>query len=325
MTELNTAVAGIDTGKATLDIAVHGAPESWQVPNTADGWRQLAERLAGHGVGHVGIEASGGYERGVIAHLRAAGVRVSLHQPAQIKAFARMQLRRAKNDRLDARLIAAFTALLDGERPAPDPRLQDPRLQAFADHLTFIEQAEQDMVRATTRLEHQAEPRLRRLIAGDLARARQRRARELARLVSALRAQHDLARRLDLVLSIPGIGLRTAVALVVGMPELGTLTREQAAALAGLAPFDRDSGKKKGERHIAGGRARVRTALYAAALPAAYRWNRALVALRERLTARGKSHKQAMIACARKLLIFANTVLARATPWNHSAPNGCSG
>ncbi len=81
MTELNTAVAGIDTSKATLDIAVHEAPESWQVPNTADGWRQLAERLAGHGVGHVGIEASGGYERGVIAHLRAAGVRVSLHQP----------------------------------------------------------------------------------------------------------------------------------------------------------------------------------------------------------------------------------------------------
>lgn len=320
MTEASTQVAGIDTGKATLDIAVHGCAGHWQVPNTPEGWRQLARILADHAVGKVGIEASGGYERGVVAHLRKAGLKVALHQPLQIRAFARMQLRRAKNDRLDARLIAAFTAVFASARPAPDPRLE-----ALADHLTFLEQVEQDIVRAATRLEHQPTPRLRRFLAADRTRAERRRAGEIARIEAALRAHADLARRLDLVLSIPGIGLRTALTLVIAMPELGTLSREQAAALAGLAPFDRDSAQRSAERHIAGGRARVRTALYAAAMPAAYRWNNALVTLRERLAANGKSHKQVMVACARKLLIFANTVLARGTPWLQANPNGCSG
>lgn len=309
-------VAGIDTGKALLDIAVHGRAECWQVSNDPAGWRRLTKILCDAGVGHVGIEASGGYERGTVGHLREAGFRVSLHQPVQVKAFARMRLRRAKNDRLDAHLIAAFTAILGLERPAPDKRFQ-----AFADHLTFIEQVEEDIVRAKTRLEQQRDPRLRRQLESDLARATRRRQAELVRLMAALRAHEDIARRLDLVLSIPGIGERTAVALIVGMPELGSLTREQAASLAGLAPFDDDSGQHAGQRHIAGGRARVRTALYIAALPASYRWNDALVALRTRLAARGKTHKQTMIACARKLLIYANTVLERGTPWQAAAPS----
>lgn len=308
-------VAGIDTGKAMLDIAVHGRSDCWQVTNDPAGWRQLVPILSQAGVGRVGIEASGGYERGVVAHLREAGFNVSLHQPVQVKAFARMRLRRAKNDRLDAQLIAAFTAILGVERQAPDPRMQ-----AFADHLTFIEQADDDIVRAKTRLEHQKDARLRRHLESDLARATLRRNRELARLSAALRAHDDLARRLDLVLSIAGIGERTAVALLVGMPELGSLSREQAASLAGLAPFDDDSGQREGERHIFGGRARIRTALYAAALPSSYRWNEALVALRLRLAAKGKSHKEIMVACARKLLVYANTVLARGAPWQDAAP-----
>jgi transposase len=117
------------------------------------------------------------------------------------------------------------------------------------------------------------------------------------------------------VLSIPGIGERTALALLIRMPELGRVSREQAAALAGLAPFDDDSGKHRGQRHIAGGRARLRRSLFAAALPAAFRWNKALVALYARLTANGKAHTAALIACARKLLIYANTVVQRGTPW----------
>jgi transposase len=310
MEQSSTIVAGIDTGKAFLDVAMQDRPDGWRVTNDPPGWHQLAARFRDEGVGRVGIEASGGYERGVVAHLRAAGLQVVLHQPIQVRAFASMTLRRAKNDRLDARLIAAFTAMRADTRAAPDPRLR-----AFVDLLNFIEQAEEDMIRAKTRLEHQAEPRLRRQIEGDLVRAKARRDREILHLEKALRVHADLGRRLDLVRSVPGIGMRTALALVVAMPELGTLSREQAAALAGLAPFDRDSGKSHGTRHIAGGRARIRTALYAAALPASYRWNKSLVAMRERLTQRGKSHKQTMIACARKLLIYANTVVQRDTPW----------
>jgi transposase len=119
---------------------------------------------------------------------------------------------------------------------------------------------------------------------------------------------------------VPGIGERTALALIIRMPELGQLSREEAAALAGLAPYDDDSGKHRGPRHIAGGRARLRRSLYAAALPAAFRWNRALIDLYRRLHAKGRSHKAALIACARKLVVYANTVVARGTPWLETGP-----
>src|SRR5947207_3508087 len=116
-----------------------------------------------------------------------------------------------------------------------------------------------------------------------------------------------------------GIGLRTAVAILVRMPEIGRVSREQAAAIAGLAPYDDDSGQRRGLRHIKGGRQRLRQSLYAAALPAAFYWNTQLKALYKRLIAAGKTHKLVLVACARKLLIFVNTVVARGTPWK-SAP-----
>jgi len=309
MTQTNIT-AGIDTSKAKLDVAAHGRPERWQVENTAAGWRRLACAFAKLGVTLVGIEASGGYERGVVGYLREQGFRVLVLQPLQVKAYARVQLRRAKNDALDAALIAAAAGFI--EQPTIEP---DARLMEMADHLTFVEQIEEDVARIKVRMEHVAEPRLRRLMMTDITRLKMRRAAELARLVRQLRAHDDLGRRLDLVLSIPGIGERTALALIIRMPELGRVSREQAAALAGLAPFDDDSGQHKGQRHIAGGRARLRRSLFAAALPAAFRWNKALVALYARLTARGKAHNAALIACARKLLIYANTVVARGTPW----------
>jgi transposase len=302
--------AGIDTSKAKLDVAIHGSAEHWQVANTKAGWRCLAAQLRKKEIGRIGIEASGGYERGVIKHLRENGFTVVLLQPIQVRAYARAHLLRAKNDRIDAALIAACTAAID--RPHIEP---DPRLEELADYLTFVEQIEEDMARLKTRLEHINDPRLRRIVEADIARLKARRAAELERIAGRLRAHHDLARRLDLVLSVPGIGERTALALIIRMPELGHLDREQAAALAGLAPFDDDSGKHRGQRHIAGGRERLRRSLYAAALPAAFRWNKSLTELYERLVRKGKSHKVAMVACARKLLVYANAIVARGTPW----------
>lgn len=310
MTQDIMTTAGIDTAKATLAIAVHGRAERWQVDNALPGWRTLAAKLAAAGVTRVGIEASGGYERGIVRHLRQAGFAVLVLQPAQVRAYAKGCLRRAKNDALDAALIAACAANLDLTSTEPDPRLAD-----LAGPLTFVEQIEEDIARFKIRLEHIDDRRLRRLVITDIARLKARRAAELGRIAGWLRAHADLAARLDLVLSIPGIGARTAITLIVRMPELGHLSREQAAALAGLAPFDNDSGTHKGQRHIAGGRGRLRRSLFAAALPAAFRWNTALIALYSRLTGRGKPHKAALTACARKLLIFANTVVARGTPW----------
>jgi transposase len=249
MAKISTRTAGIDTAKAKLDIAVHELGSRWQVDNTLRGWNRLCADLVKAAVARVGIEATGGYERGVVEHLRAAGFTVLVLQPIQVRAYARLQLRRAKNDALDAALIAAFAATID--RPSREP---DPRLVKLAHHLTFVEQIEEDIVRHKTRLEHTDETRLRRIVIADIVRLEARRAAEMARIVSALRAHADLAHRLHLVLSVPGIGERTAIALIVRMPELGSVSREEAAALAGLAPFDDDSGRHKGHRHIAGGR-----------------------------------------------------------------------
>jgi transposase len=314
MTQTNTLTAGIDTSKAKLDVAVHGSGECWQVANTPSGWRRLTAALLKAGVARLGIEATGGYERGAVTHLRAAGITVLLLQPIQVRAYARVHLRRAKNDRLDAMLIAACAAGM--EQPSIEP---DARLAELALHLTFLEQIEEDLARFKVRLEHIEEGRLRRIVLADIVRLRRRRAVELARIVAGLRAHHDLARRLDLVGSVPGIGERTAVAIVIRMPEIGRISREQVAALAGLAPFDHDSGTHKGQRRIEGGRARLRRSLFAAALPAAFRWNKALIALYTRLTARGKAHNAALVACARKLIVYANTVVQRGTPWTERA------
>jgi transposase len=310
MTNTTTLTAGIDTAKHKLDVAVHEGSARWQVENSLPGWRSLAAKLSAAGVARVGIEASGGYEGGVVRHLRVRGFIVLVLQPIQVRAYARLRLRRAKNDALDAVLIAACAAAVAQPRAEPDPRLAD-----LAAHLTFVEQIEEDTVRLKTRLEHIEDKRLRRIALADIVRLKARRAAELQRIAKQLRRHDDLARRLDLVLSIPGIGERTALALVIRMPELGRVSREEAAALAGLAPFDNDSGQHKGQRHIAGGRGRLRRSLFAAALPAAFRWNKALIALYARLMARGKAHNAALIACARKLLIYANTVVQRGTPW----------
>jgi transposase len=277
----------------------------------------LHSELAKAGVGRVGIEATGGYERGVVSHLREAGLTVLVLQPIQVRAFAKAHLRRAKNDTLDAALIAAFTATMEKPRIEPDQRLSP-----LADRLTFLEQIEEDIARFKGRLEHLDDPELRRDVLGDIVRLKARRLTQIRFIARQLRAHRDLAVRLDLVLSIPGIGERTALALVIRMPELGRISREEAAALAGLAPFDDDSGKHRGQRHIAGGRKRLRRSLFAAALPAAFRWNKALISLYARLKAKGKAHNAALIACARKLLVYANTVVARGTPWTEGQAFG---
>lgn len=316
MTEHSIKAAGIDTGKDRLDVAVTASSAYLQVDNNAAGHRALSAWLRRKNIDRIGIEASGGYERSVMAHLRQAGFTVILLQPIQVRAYAMFHLQRAKNDRIDAALIAACAAATATIKDAPDPRFE-----AFAEHLTLIEQIEEDIVRCKTRREAFRHRRHCDLLDTEIKRLKTWRAAEMKQLTSALRRHDDLARRIALIQSVPGIGPRTALALLIRMPELGTLSREQAAALAGLAPFDHDSGKFQGSRRIAGGRGRLRKSLFAAALPAAFHWNDALIALYRRLTAAGKPHKVALVACARKLLIFANTVLARGTPWveHHAA------
>lgn len=311
MRKHTTICAGIDTGKHKLDIALAGGTEQLQVDNTAEGHDALVAWLRRHRVKRVGIEASGGYERAIVAALRRQRFVVVVFQPAQVRAYATFRSQRAKNDKIDATLIAACTAAVSKIHSPPDPRLAP-----FAEHLTMIEQITDDIAGLKNRCESCRDPRIRRVWEEEIARCKKLHKAELESLRAAIRQHRDLAERLDLINSVDGIGIPTAIAILVRMPEIGRITREQAAALAGLAPYDDDSGNHAGARHIAGGRERLRGALYCAALPAAFRWNPQLIALYRRLIAAGKSHKVTLIACARKLLIFANTVVARGTPWS---------
>jgi transposase len=270
----------------------------------------LSAWLRAHLVERVGIEASGGYEQEVVAHLRREGFVVIVFQPAQVRAYAMFLLQRAKNDRIDAALIAACTAATRKIHSPPDPRLA-----AFAEQMTLIDQLKDDISRFKNRIESCHDAHNREVWKGQISLFKKMQKIEIRELTRAVRQHQDLAERLDLILSVDGVGLPTALAILVRMPEIGRITREQAASLAGLAPFDDASAEREGERHIAGGRARLRERLYMASLPAAMLWNPELMALYRRLTAAGKPHKVALVACARKLLIFVNTVVERGTPW----------
>jgi transposase len=307
--------AGIDTGKHKLDVALDRCSERLQVENTLAEHTVLSEWLRRHRVTRVGIEASGGYEQAVVAELRRAGFVVIVFQPAQVRAYAMFHLKRAKNDKIDAALIAICTAAAQKIHAAPDPRLAP-----FAQHLTMIDQIGDDIARLKNRIETCRDARIRQVWKEEIARLKKLQRSERRSLVAAIRQHRDLAERLDLINSVDGIGLPTAVAILVRMPEIGRLTREEVAALGGLAPYDDDSGQRSGARHIAGGRERLRTAVFAAALPASQRWNPQLMTFYQRLIAAGKLHRIALVACARKLLIFANTIVARGTPWKRHHP-----
>jgi len=302
--------AGIDTGKYKLDVAIDGSAEQLQVDNTPEGHRTLLSWLRRRGVERVGIEASGGYEQLVVSGLRADGLVVIVFQPVQVRAYARFVLQHAKNDNIDAALIACCTAAATDIHEPPDARLAP-----LAQHLTMIEQITEDIAQLKTRREACREGRIRTFWKQEIDRLKRLLQAELKQLVAAIREHRDLSDRLDLIASVDGVGLRTAVAILVRMPEIGRVTREQAAAIAGLAPYDDDSGLRRGSRHIKGGRQRLRQSLYAATLPAVFYWNAQLKTIYKRLIAAGKTHKLALVACARKLLIFVNTVVARGTPW----------
>ncbi len=290
-------VAGIDTGKHSLTVCLLPGRITFEVSNDEEGHGELVASCIAHEVERAGIEATSIYHKKAARALRAAGIAVAELQPAQARAFAKALLKLAKNDDIDAYVLGRLTQVFESRevRPAPDQRLEE-----LAEHLTYIDQLD---ARITDRIK------------ADLKALKAAKRKETALIVRRVRAQPDLAMRFDLLLSIQAVGERSALVLLIRMPELGRLSREQAAHLAGVAPMDDDSAGRKGVRRIKGGRARVRKTLYMAALAGVYRWNPELARLYRRLTARGKPHKAAMIACLRKLIHYANAVLTRRSPW----------
>jgi transposase len=308
----STKVAGIDVGKRHLDAAVHGLPDALQVENGSGGFSELIAWLRAREVGRVGLEATGGYERAVRAALEAAGFEVVVHQPIEVRLFARLKRRRAKNDRLDAKLIAAATAQVDAVKAA-----QDPRLTELAERLTAYEQISDQTAELKTFLEHISLKDTAALVRAQIRSLERLKARLAAEVLRRIKTEEDLLARFRLLLSLPGVGPLVAASLIVRMPELGQMHRGQAAALIGVAPFDRDSGKMKGLRLIAGGRSRPRRMLYLAA-SAAKRCDPSFKGFAERLLARGKPKMVVVVAVMRKLIESANLVLARGQPWVRS-------
>ena len=311
----STKAAGVDVSKRHLDAAVHGEAGEARFDNTPEGFAALASWLVGRGVGRVGLEATGGYEKGVFGFLQARGFSTVLHQPLEVRLFARLRRQRAKNDRIDARMIAAATAQVEAVKAAGDPYLAE-----LAERMTAYEQAADLLAQTRTYREHTRLADLRVDLDAHIRILAARKKTLAADLVRRIRQRIDLAQRFDLIASIPGFGKITAAALVIRMPELGAMQRGQPASLLGVAPFDRDSGDWKGQRFIGGGRARPRRLVYMAAL-AARRIDPNLKAFADRMAAAGKPPKVILVAVMRKLIEAVNLVLKRGTPWIPSTAN----
>ncbi|MEP6968706.1 MAG: IS110 family transposase [Pseudomonadota bacterium] len=307
-------IAGVDVGKLRLDAAVHGLDELIQVANGPAGFAELISWLRAREVVRVGLEATGGYERALRAALEAAAFEVVVHQPIEVRLFARLKRRRAKNDKLDARLIAAATAQVEAVKAAQDPGLWD-----LAERLTAYEQITDQLAELRGFMEHVTLEDLAKTLKAQIRSLERLKAKLAGQVLSRIKARADLAERLKLLISLPGIGPIVAASLVVRMPELGAMDRGQAASLLGVAPFDRDSGQFKGMRFIAGGRSRPRRMLYLAAL-SAKRCDNGFKAFAQRLLDHGKAPKVVAVAVMRKLIEAANLVLARGQPWvKHAA------
>jgi transposase len=294
--------AGLDIAKASLQL--HLQSKSYDLPNTAAGHAQLIKRLATVPGVHVICEATGGYERAGVAALHAAALPVSVLNPARVRQFARASGKLAKTDPIDAAVLSAF-----GQAFTPEPTAARTPLETkMAALVTRRVQLLQLRVAECQRADTCADPDLRKLFTPWLAQMEKQIAKVEALLEALLKAQAPLAdqvRRLD---DIMGVGRLTAVMVLATMPELGTLNRRQAAALAGLCPYNRDSGQWAGKRCISGGRAEVRRALYMAALSAS-RSNHLLKPFYDRLIAAGKPAKVALTAVMRKLIVLMNHLL----------------
>lgn len=317
MTRVSEALrfVGIDVSKERLDIHVLPEGRAYSVPHTRRGlWRLIAE-LGAAEPALVVLEASGGYERAGADLLAGSGFEVAVVNPRQVRDFAKSLGRLAKTDRIDAAVLALYgERLRPAGRHVPDAaRSQLSALIARRRQLVAMHGAE------ARRLDQMADKSLRR----DLKRHLRWLAKETARIeerISQAIATHPAwAERAARLASVPGVGAKTAAVLIAELPELGTIEHKKIAALAGLAPLNRDSGKMRGKRTIWGGRRQVRTALYMAALSAA-RFNPKLAAFRDRLVAKGKAKKAAIIAVARRLLIILNALVRSGQDWNPEHP-----
>jgi transposase len=301
---------GIDVCKDALDVHLHPLGQKWRVPNTPEGLRTLKRRLTPLSVTLIVMEATAKFHRQAHRSLHAAGFAVAIVNPLRARLFAEAAGQLAKTDSIDARMLALMGQTLDPAARAPTPQALE--------ELQELVRARAAAIADQTAVSNQRGACQTSFLRAELARRLVTLAKYVERLDLEIRRRLDadpgLKRRYDILITVPGVGPAAAIALIVGLPELGECSSKAAVLLAGLAPIACDSGAKTGERHIAGGRAFVRTGLYMAAVAAA-RHNPQLREDYERLINAGKKAKVALTAIMRKLVVLANVLIKEDREW----------
>ena len=314
MAQNELVVVGIDVAKDKVDACIRSLSQRQTFPSTAEGRRDLIAWLRKHKVGKAVMEASGGYERDWAKALRGADLEVRIVDPKRVRSFARSAGRLAKNDAIDAELIAWFAETF-GEAPAQ-------AYDADREKLVQIVNARQALLDVRTELQNRNEHSVPDVVQKMQARLLKKIALEVAKLEAAIaamiKATAHFTELAEIIESVPGLGEGTSAGLIAAMPELGQVSNKAAAALLGVAPYDDDSGKRRGERQIKGGRRKVRNLFYMACLGAATQHNPVLKAFYRRLIAKGKEKKVALVACMRKLIVILNIMIARGEKWDAS-------
>ena len=305
------SVIGIDVAKKKLDVADWPVSFAEQFGNEDVGHKNLIKKLPKAGSCLIVVEATGGYEKGIVLALVSAGYLVSVVNPRQVRDFAKALGILAKTDKIDARVIARFGQHVRPRALAQTHKKQDEigQLVSRRRQLTVSKTAEKNRMHSVT---SKVVLKSVQKIVDQLSKEIRRIEAEIARLV---KSDDQWKARAELIQSAPGVGEVTATTLIAEVPELGQLNRQKISALIGVAPFNRDSGQFRGRRTIFGGRRAVRSVLYMAAL-SARRHNPLIRAFADRLEARGKLQKVVLVACMRKLLVILNTMVKTNTHWN---------
>jgi transposase len=307
----NQAWIGIDVAKATLDLHLLPTGQSHQLPNTSHGHRELRKLLPDPAGCLIVLEATGGYEREVVADLAGADYRVAVINPRRARDFAKALGLLAKTDRIDAQVLARYAEVV---KPAPIEKA--PEKQAELQQLVTRRRQLIDLRTQESNRWEITKAKLARKSIQAVINTLERQIRNVEKAIEALvESDDDWRQRAQLIESVPGLGGVTATTVLADVPELGKLNRQQISALVGLAPYNNDSGPRKGKRSIAGGRKSVRSVLYMAAL-AAKRCNPVIKAFAQRLTQHGKPFKVVLTACMRKLLVILNSIVKSGQPWN---------
>lgn len=300
---------GIDVSQHTLDIAIASTGEHWQVPNDVEGISALARRFTELAPSLIVLESTGGLEIPLVGELAGNALPVVVVNPRQVRDFAKATGKLAKTDAIDALVIARF-----GEAIRPEPRpIKDEQAREL-DAILARRRQLVDMLTAEKNRLNRASKHVRKDIIAHI-KWLEKRVNDTNGSLDKLIKQSDLWKEKDKIIqSVPGVGPVLSRTLLAFMPELGSLNRKQIAALAGVAPLNRDSGLFRGTRRVWGGRAALRSVLYMSTL-AAVRCNPVLKTFYQRLLAAGKKPKVALTACMRKLLTILNVMIKNQTEW----------